>query len=64
MIVVGACSALRFLKVNNLKLVIRSHECVDGGIQWQQGRNLVTVFSASSYNGYCNKARLPAVPAN
>lgn len=61
-----------------MKLIIRSHECVDEGIQvnqqwtlrraffpslhdclqWQRGANLVTVFSASNYNGYPNKVRL------
>ncbi|CAE7185139.1 PAPP5, partial [Symbiodinium pilosum] len=38
-----------FLKVNNLKMVIRSHEMKEEGYEIEHGGRLVTVFSAPNY---------------
>ena len=40
-----------FLEKNNLKYVIRGHECVENGIEMQLGRKMITVFGASNYCG-------------
>lgn len=42
----------RFLIVNNLDLVIRSHELKDEGYEIQFDRRLITVFSAPNYVDY------------
>ncbi|KAK8842096.1 hypothetical protein M9Y10_026320 [Tritrichomonas musculus] len=39
-----------FLKGNNLKRLIRGHECVINGIENRFNEKSITVFSASSYN--------------
>lgn len=41
-----------FLKVNNLKTLIRSHEMVQHGYEWSQDKKCLTVFSAPNYGGY------------
>ncbi|XP_028343483.1 uncharacterized protein, partial [Physeter macrocephalus] len=38
-----------FLKQNNLKLVIRSHEMKDEGYEVEHNGKLITVFSAPNY---------------
>ncbi|GAB5367898.1 hypothetical protein AAMO2058_001271500 [Amorphochlora amoebiformis] len=48
--VFGPDVATRFLKDNEMKLIVRSHECVDAGYEWTFP-NLCTVFSASRYRG-------------
>ena len=40
-----------FLKVNNLELMIRSHECVDDGYEAWFDQRCITIFSASNYCG-------------
>ena len=40
-----------FLLQNNLKMLIRGHECVNEGIQSIFNNKLITVFSASNYCG-------------
>lgn len=42
---------VNFLKKNNLKRLIRGHECVECGIDEQFNSKCITVFSASSYSG-------------
>lgn len=42
---------VNFLKNNNLKRLIRGHECVTNGIEELFNRKCITVFSASSYSG-------------
>ena len=44
----------RFLDINNLDLVVRSHEMVHEGYRISQDGKCVTVFSASNYAGYYN----------
>lgn len=39
----------KFLKKNNLKMVIRSHEMKEEGYEVQHGGKLVTIFSAPNY---------------
>lgn len=43
-----------FLKLNKLKLLIRSHECVPKGFQVMHNRKCMTLFSASNYCGTSN----------
>lgn len=40
-----------FLEKNNLKYLVRGHECVENGIEMQLGRRMLTVFGASNYCG-------------
>jgi protein phosphatase len=40
-----------FMSQNELRLIIRGHECVPNGIQWIFNRRVVTVFGASNYCG-------------
>lgn len=39
-----------FLRNNNLQRIIRAHECVKNGIEFNFNDKCITVFSASSYN--------------
>jgi len=41
----------QFLKQNNLKMIIRGHECVMDGFERFAKGNLITVFSATDYCG-------------
>ncbi|XP_027849331.2 uncharacterized protein LOC114128921 [Aphis gossypii] len=50
--VFGADRVADFLSRFRLQMVVRAHQCVDGGYQYFAGRKLVTVFSAPDYNGY------------
>ena len=59
----GPSHAERFLLNNNLKMVIRSHECVNEGFEapfkamrCNNPDSLVTIFSASNYGGCGNQA--------
>ena len=42
----------RFLSLNSMDLVVRSHEMVRDGFEYSQNRKCVTVFSAPNYAGY------------
>lgn len=44
----------RFLELNNLEFIVRSHECVDDGYLMAHSGRLVTLFSASNYCGICD----------
>ncbi|CAM9136649.1 unnamed protein product, partial [Ectocarpus fasciculatus] len=57
----GVSMTQAFLETNNLKMVVRSHECVPDGIDWPfQGTpaadKLCTLFSASDYSASGNRA--------
>merc|ERR1719215_1976100 len=43
----------RFLEVNGLSCVIRSHELKADGFEWHHGGLCLTVFSAANYCGVC-----------
>ncbi|OHS94086.1 Serine/threonine-protein phosphatase beta isoform [Tritrichomonas foetus] len=43
---------LKFLNRNNLKMMIRGHECINEGYRLSFNNKLATVFSASRYCGY------------
>jgi protein phosphatase len=47
----GPDALAQFLDSHHLKLLVRGHECVDGGIESQLERRMVTVFGASNYCG-------------
>eukprot|EP01067_Filipodium_phascolosomae_P005319 Filipodium_phascolosomae@DN3403_c0_g1_i1.p1 len=48
----GPDRVAEFLKLNDLKLIIRAHECVQAGYEYFAGGQLLTVFSATNY---CNQ---------
>jgi diadenosine tetraphosphatase ApaH/serine/threonine PP2A family protein phosphatase len=48
----GAQTTERFLALNGLKLLIRSHQCPHAGYEVLHYGQCVTVFSASNYCGY------------
>jgi serine/threonine-protein phosphatase with EF-hand domain len=57
----GVSMTLAFLETNNLKMIVRSHECVEEGIAWPfkgtpAARKLCTLFSASDYSASGNMA--------
>jgi len=47
----GKMAISEFLSLNSLSLMIRGHECVINGSQWNFDNKLLTVFSASNYCG-------------
>ena len=47
----GRDAAKEFLEANNIKTIVRGHECVRPGIQWMFDNSVVTVFTASNYCG-------------
>ena len=47
----GSSPLKKFLQYNNLKALIRGHECVEEGIQNEHQGMCITVFSASNYCG-------------
>lgn len=51
----------KFLKLNNLKLVIRSHEVVDEGFQKFHNNLGITLFSAPAYCGLKNKGAVAII---
>jgi len=46
----------RFCRENDLICVIRSHEMKQGGYEWHQGMQCLTVFSAPNYCGICGNS--------
>lgn len=40
-----------FMKVNNLKFLIRSHECFTEGYRWFFDNRLLSIFSSANYRG-------------
>ncbi|KAL4230675.1 PPP5 TPR repeat region [Mactra antiquata] len=45
----GADITEEFLKKNNFKLLVRSHECKTEGFEYTHNHKVLTIFSASSY---------------
>ena len=45
----GPDVAERFLKENNLKLLVRSHEVKMDGYEVEPGNQVITIFSAPNY---------------
>lgn len=52
----GQDAAERFLKMNDLDLICRAHQCVEQGYEFCYGRKVITIFSAPSYCGDMNNA--------
>lgn len=50
-------------QANNLELTIRAHQLVQHGAWWHQDNKLLTLFSASFYDGQDNYAAMLHVPA-
>jgi len=46
----------KFVEQNNIELVVRAHQVVDGGYEFFGNRRLVTVFSAPNYCGQCGNS--------
>jgi protein phosphatase len=47
----GEAATDNFLRASNLKVLIRAHECVSNGFRWDFSGKILTVFSASNYQG-------------
>ena len=45
----GIFATNAFLKANNIKYIIRSHQCVESGTEYSHEGKIVTVFSSSSF---------------
>lgn len=41
-----------FMKINNLKYLIRAHECFEEGYKWFFNKRLLSIFSSANYRGY------------
>ncbi|MFX0176512.1 MAG: metallophosphoesterase [Candidatus Hodarchaeota archaeon] len=41
-----------FMQYNNIKLLIRAHECFSEGYQWFFNGKLLSIFSSANYRGY------------
>ena len=50
----GEKATEEFLQNNNIKMIIRGHECVNNGCELKFNNQLITVFSASNYCGLVN----------
>ena len=50
----GRQACEQFLRTNNLRMIIRGHECVEHGWKSHFNNQLITVFSASNYCGVVN----------
>lgn len=47
--VFGVLAIENFLDATGLKLIIRSHQCIQSGIQNFESKNCITIFSSSGY---------------
>ena len=47
----GNSATSEFCEKNDIKMIIRGHECVNEGVEFRFDKKLVTVFSASNYCG-------------
>tara|TARA_Y100000389_G_scaffold205145_1_gene264068 strand:- start:6041 stop:6964 length:924 start_codon:yes stop_codon:yes gene_type:complete len=55
----------KFLRINNLELVVRAHQVVEDGYEFFANRKLVTIFSAPNYCGeFDNKGGIMTVNTN
>ena len=45
----GVAHTVKFLKDNNLKMLIRAHQCIEPGVQFMH-KTIVSIFSTSYYN--------------
>lgn len=52
----GPDATARFLRENNLDLIVRSHECCEKGFKEEHDGKCLTIFSASGYVGSNNSA--------
>ena len=59
----GPCAVVNFLKDLDLKMIVRSHECVSG-YKASLSNMVVTVFSSSNYTNCHNKAGYAFVDEN
>lgn len=60
----GEDVTLRFLRENELSFIIRAHQCVKEGYEWQHHQRLLTLFSAPNYCGLGNKGAILILHAN
>ncbi|EAN78068.1 kinetoplastid-specific phospho-protein phosphatase, putative [Trypanosoma equiperdum] len=54
----GEDVTLRFLRKNKMDFIVRAHQCVMEGYEWQHQRRLLTLFSAPNYCGCGNKGAI------
>ncbi|ESL10381.1 serine/threonine protein phosphatase [Trypanosoma rangeli SC58] len=60
----GEDVTLQFLKENGLNFIVRAHQCVHEGYQWQHQHRILTLFSAPNYCGLGNKGAILILHAN
>ncbi|KAG5464032.1 hypothetical protein LSCM1_00212 [Leishmania martiniquensis] len=51
----GEDTTINFINTNQLYFIVRAHQCVQEGFQWNHQDRLLTVFSAPNYCGMRNK---------
>ncbi|RNF03878.1 putative serine/threonine protein phosphatase [Trypanosoma conorhini] len=54
----GEDVTLQFLSENRLSFLVRAHQCVQEGYQWQHQNRILTLFSAPNYCGLGNKGAI------
>lgn len=52
--VFGSNVSQEFCHTNNLKMIARAHQCVQGGYQYTHNEKVCTIFSAPNYCYRCN----------
>ena len=53
-----------FMAKNKLKMIIRSHDITDSGIEKLYGEKILSIFSATNYCGYQNNGAILIIKKN
>ncbi|GET93277.1 serine/threonine protein phosphatase, putative [Leishmania tarentolae] len=60
----GEDATINFITTNHLYFIVRAHQCVQEGFQWNHKDRLLTVFSATNYCGMHNKGAILLLDKN
>lgn len=60
----GEDATISFINTNHLYFIVRAHQCVQEGFQWNHKNRLLTVFSAPNYCGMRNKGAVLLLDKN
>ncbi|AYU83564.1 serine/threonine protein phosphatase, putative [Leishmania donovani] len=60
----GEDATINFINTNHLYFIVRAHQCVQEGFQWNHKDRLLTVFSAPNYCGMRNKGAVVLLDKN
>ncbi|CAG9583732.1 putative serine/threonine protein phosphatase [Leishmania major strain Friedlin] len=60
----GEDATIDFINTNHLYFIVRAHQCVQEGFQWNHKDRLLTVFSAPNYCGMRNKGAVLLLDKN